>query len=54
MLPKFGFQGNKVKLVRLHTDNKESLIGKTVFLTGFGIIDGIYILENIFEYNNKN
>ncbi|KAK9679799.1 Trypsin [Popillia japonica] len=34
--------GNKVKLVRLHTDNKESLIGKTVFLTGFGIIDDFY------------
>ncbi|KAI4456859.1 trypsin [Holotrichia oblita] len=34
--------GNKVKVVKLHVDNKESLIGKTVFLTGFGIIDDFY------------
>lgn len=32
--------GKYVKPVRLHTNNKESLIGKTAYLTGFGIING--------------
>ncbi|CAH1155370.1 unnamed protein product [Phaedon cochleariae] len=28
-----------VKLVRIHTNNDESLVGKTAYLTGFGIIN---------------
>ncbi|XP_045477573.1 serine protease 29-like isoform X2 [Harmonia axyridis] len=29
--------GPNVKIIKLHTNNKENLLGKTVFLTGFGI-----------------
>lgn len=32
--------GKNVKLIRLHINNKERLIGATAYLTGFGIIDG--------------
>ncbi|XP_031355239.1 chymotrypsin-like protease CTRL-1 [Photinus pyralis] len=31
-----------VNLVRLHINNSEKLVGKTAFLTGFGIIDDLY------------
>nr|XP_023020101.1 transmembrane protease serine 13-like [Leptinotarsa decemlineata] len=31
-----------VKVVKLHTDNRESLIGKRAYLTGFGIINDHY------------
>ncbi|KAI7815396.1 Serine protease [Rhyzopertha dominica] len=34
--------GKNVKLVNLHTDNKENLLGKTAYLTGFGIINDFY------------
>ncbi|KAG5870416.1 hypothetical protein JTB14_015223 [Gonioctena quinquepunctata] len=33
---------SNVKLIRLHTNNKESLIGRRAFLTGFGIINDNY------------
>lgn len=32
--------GRNVNLVKLHIDNNESLLGKTAYLTGFGIING--------------
>lgn len=35
--------GRNVNLVKLHTDNNESLLGKTAYLTGFGIINGTYL-----------
>ncbi|KAK4874320.1 hypothetical protein RN001_013680 [Aquatica leii] len=31
-----------VNLVRLHINNSENLLGKTAYLTGFGIIDDLY------------
>ncbi|KAF2882740.1 hypothetical protein ILUMI_23473 [Ignelater luminosus] len=34
--------GKTVNLVQLHTNNSENLIGKTAYLTGFGIIDDLY------------
>ncbi|XP_074028680.1 serine protease 28 isoform X3 [Leptinotarsa decemlineata] len=35
-----------VKVVKLHTDNRESLIGKRAYLTGFGIINGGATVED--------
>ncbi|XP_057650946.1 elastase-1-like [Diorhabda carinulata] len=34
--------GRYIQLIKLHTNNGESLIGTTAFLTGFGIIDDNY------------
>nr|CAI5855867.1 unnamed protein product [Callosobruchus analis] len=34
--------GRNVKLIKLHTNNRESLIGTTAFLAGFGIINDHY------------
>ncbi|CAH0564328.1 unnamed protein product [Brassicogethes aeneus] len=34
--------GQNVKLIKLHTNNAESLIGKTAYLTGFGITNDMY------------
>ncbi|CAG9859608.1 unnamed protein product [Phyllotreta striolata] len=34
--------GRNVKPIRLHTNNRENLIGTTAYLTGFGIIDDHY------------
>ncbi|KAK9885272.1 hypothetical protein WA026_010770 [Henosepilachna vigintioctopunctata] len=33
--------GPNVKLIKLHTNNKENLYGKTVFLSGFGITNDL-------------
>ncbi|XP_072398750.1 elastase-1-like [Diabrotica undecimpunctata] len=34
--------GKNVQIIRLHNNNKETLIGTTAYLTGFGIIDDYY------------
>ncbi|XP_049817231.1 chymotrypsin-like elastase family member 1 [Aethina tumida] len=34
--------GRNVKLIKLHTNNAESLIGTTAYLTGFGITNDFY------------
>ncbi|XP_063915699.1 elastase-1-like [Zophobas morio] len=34
--------GPNVKLIQLHTNNKESLLNQTAYLTGFGIINDFY------------
>jgi hypothetical protein len=35
------FLGRNVNLIRLHLNNKETLLNQTAYLTGFGIINGM-------------
>lgn len=38
---------SNIKLIRLHVNNKETLLNQTAYLTGFGLINGNCNAQNL-------